>query len=59
MRKFGLGRGLESLIPKRDNKLTPKLQDSVFYIELSKIVPNINQPRKAKSSLKTTQTTQN
>ena len=46
MRKFGLGRGLESLIPKRDNKLTPKLQDSVFYIELSKIVPNINQPRK-------------
>lgn len=42
---FGLGRGLESLIPARTNKVTPKIQDNVFYIEINKIRPNANQPR--------------
>ncbi len=42
---FGLGRGLESLIPKQLNKNTPKIQDNVFYIEISKIKPNSSQPR--------------
>ena len=43
---FGLGRGLESLIPARTNKVTPKVQDNVFYIEINKIRPNANQPRR-------------
>src|SRR3989344_9205039 len=42
---FGLGRGLESLIPAKTNKVTPKVQDNVFYIEVNKIRPNVNQPR--------------
>ncbi|MBI2063358.1 MAG: ParB/RepB/Spo0J family partition protein [Candidatus Yanofskybacteria bacterium] len=42
---FGLGRGLESLIPAKTNKITPKIQDNVFYIEINKIRPNSNQPR--------------
>ncbi len=43
---FGLGRGLESLIPAKTNKVTPKVQDNVFYIEINKIRPNANQPRR-------------
>src|SRR3989344_1449683 len=43
---FGLGRGLESLIPAKTNKVTPKIQDNVFYIEINKIKPNTNQPRR-------------
>lgn len=43
---FGLGRGLESLIPARSTKVLPKIQDNVFYIEINKIKPNANQPRR-------------
>jgi len=44
---FGLGKGLESLIPaKSPVKITPKAQDNVFYVEVNKIRPNPNQPRK-------------
>lgn len=43
---FGLGRGLESLIPTRAKSITPKIQDNVFYIEINKIRPNANQPRR-------------
>ena len=43
---FGLGRGLESLIPAKTSKVTPKIQDNVFYIEINKIRPNANQPRR-------------
>jgi len=43
---FGLGRGLESLIPGKTNKVVPKVHDNVFYIEVNKIRPNANQPRR-------------
>ena len=43
---FGLGRGLESLIPAKSTKVVPKIQDNVFYIEINKIRPNSNQPRR-------------
>ncbi len=44
---FGLGRGLESLIPaSKTSKVTPKIQDNIFYIEVNKIRPNANQPRR-------------
>jgi ParB family chromosome partitioning protein len=43
---FGLGRGLESLIPAKANKVVPKMQDNVFYIEINKIRPNADQPRR-------------
>ena len=43
---FGLGRGLESLIPARSNKSAPQIQDNVFYVEVNKIKPNVNQPRR-------------
>jgi ParB family chromosome partitioning protein len=43
---FGLGRGLESLIPAKTTKVVPKIQDNVFYIEINKIKPNPNQPRR-------------
>jgi ParB family chromosome partitioning protein len=43
---FGLGRGLESLIPAKSNKVVPKTQDNIFYIEINKIRPNANQPRR-------------
>lgn len=48
MKKFlGLGRGLESLIPKQNavHKITPKQVESIFYIEVNKIRPNSSQPR--------------
>jgi ParB family chromosome partitioning protein len=44
---FGLGRGLESLIPaKSATKIVPKVQDNVYYVEINKIRPNPTQPRK-------------
>ena len=43
---FGLGRGLESLIPAKTTKVIPKIQDNVFYIEINKIKPNPGQPRR-------------
>ncbi len=42
---FGLGRGLESLIPAKTSKVVPNIKDNVFYIEINKIKPNPNQPR--------------
>lgn len=43
---FGLGRGLESLIPAKSTKVIPKIKDNVFYVETHKIKPNAKQPRK-------------
>lgn len=44
---LGLGRGLESLIPtQKTTSINPKIQDSVFYIEINKIRPNSSQPRR-------------
>lgn len=43
---FGLGRGLESLIPAKSTKALPKIKDNVFYVEINKIRPNSKQPRK-------------
>ena len=43
---FGLGRGLESLIPAKTTKVVPKVKDNIFYIEINKIRPNPNQPRR-------------
>lgn len=44
---FGLGRGLESLIPAKNAvKISPKIQDNVFYVEVHKVRPNPSQPRK-------------
>src|SRR3989338_1668459 len=46
MKKFGLGRGLESLIPKHTVvKVHPQVQGSVYNIEIHKIKPNSSQPR--------------
>lgn len=44
--KKGLGRGLESLIPKQATKVSPKFTESVFNVEIHKIHPNVNQPRR-------------
>jgi ParB family chromosome partitioning protein len=43
---FGLGRGLESLIPAKTTKVVPKIKENVFFIEIHKIKPNPNQPRR-------------
>jgi ParB family chromosome partitioning protein len=43
---FGLGRGLESLIPAKTTKVVPKVKDNVFYIEVNKIKPGPSQPRR-------------
>lgn len=43
---FGLGRGLESLIPAKTTKVAPKVKDNVFFVEIHKIRPNPNQPRR-------------
>lgn len=44
-KSFGLGRGLESLIP-RSKKIQPESQkENVFYVETNKIRPNPDQPR--------------
>ena len=48
-KNFSLGKGLSSLIPiKSVKKIEPETDktDSVFYIEVNKIKPNPNQPRK-------------
>src|SRR3989344_5777782 len=44
----GLGRGLASLIPSRDSvKVVPKTkEDNVYNVEINKIRPNVNQPRR-------------
>ena len=42
---FGLGKGLNSLIPSRSNK-PGESRESVFYVETHKVKPNPNQPRK-------------
>ncbi len=42
---FGLGKGLNSLIPDAKH-ITPELKkDNVFYVEINKIRPNPQQPR--------------
>ena len=42
---FGLGRGLNSLIPDAKH-ITPEVKrDSVFYVEINKVRPNPQQPR--------------
>lgn len=50
MRKtFSLGKGLQSLIPlknKSSNEFHPETKESVFYVEVNKISPNPDQPRK-------------
>jgi len=45
---FSLGKGLESLIPVKGVNLNvpEQEQDNVFYIEVSKVKPNPDQPRK-------------
>lgn len=42
---FGLGRGLESLIPKSKEMHPESSKESVFYVETNKIRPNPDQPR--------------
>jgi ParB family chromosome partitioning protein len=48
MAKKGLGRGLESLIPKKPKKITTKEKNEMGIVELdiNKIIPNPEQPRK-------------
>ena len=43
---FSLGRGLGSLIPAKSNKTVPRAQDNIYYVEINKIRPNENQPRR-------------
>lgn len=43
---FGLGKGLNSLIPDAKH-ITPEVKkDSVFYVEINKVRPNPQQPRR-------------
>ncbi|MFH1769461.1 MAG: ParB/RepB/Spo0J family partition protein [Parcubacteria group bacterium] len=53
---FGLGKGLESLIPtqSRPPQSVPNKKEDIFYVETGKIQPNSEQPRQAfdKSGLK-------
>lgn len=42
---FGLGRGLESLIPKSKQMHPESPKENVFYVEINKIKPNPDQPR--------------
>jgi len=42
---FGLGRGLESLIPNAKHIQPESQKESVFYVEINKIRPNPDQPR--------------
>ncbi len=47
MMKKGLGRGLQSLIPTSIVKVKPQMKgDNVYYVEVNKIRPNPNQPRR-------------
>ena len=44
---FGLGKGLNSLIPANGVQVKPEIaKENVFYIEVHKIRPNPDQPRK-------------
>jgi ParB family chromosome partitioning protein len=43
--KKGLGRGVDALITKPEDEYTPE-HDSVLQIDINKIEPNINQPRR-------------
>ncbi|MBI2677038.1 MAG: ParB/RepB/Spo0J family partition protein [Candidatus Yanofskybacteria bacterium] len=44
---FGLGKGLNSLIPSGNKNIKPsEARESVFYVETHKIKPNPKQPRK-------------
>jgi ParB family chromosome partitioning protein len=44
---FGLGKGLNSLIPSDPTHLKPAIaKENVFYVEVHKIRPNPDQPRK-------------
>jgi len=42
---FGLGRGLESLIPKSKQMHPESPKENIFYVEVNKIRPNPDQPR--------------
>src|SRR3989344_6747489 len=42
---FGLGRGLESLIPRSKQMHPESLKENIFYVEVNKIRPNPDQPR--------------
>ena len=42
---FGLGRGLESLIPKSKQMHPESPKENIFYVEVNKIKPNPDQPR--------------
>jgi len=42
---FGLGRGLESLIPGAKQMKPESQKENVFYVEVNKIRPNPDQPR--------------
>ncbi|OGN01536.1 MAG: hypothetical protein A2651_03385 [Candidatus Yanofskybacteria bacterium RIFCSPHIGHO2_01_FULL_42_12] len=42
---FGLGKGLNSLIPDAKHIIPEVKKDSVFYVEVNKIRPNPEQPR--------------
>lgn len=42
---FGLGKGLESLIPKSKQMHPEPSKENVFYVEINKIRPNPDQPR--------------
>jgi len=47
MKKASLGKGLQSLVPIKSVKIKPsEKKESVFYIDVKKIRPNPNQPRK-------------
>lgn len=47
MRKmFGLGKGLNSLIPDAKHIIPETKKDSVFYVEINKVRPNPQQPRR-------------
>ncbi|WP_040214758.1 ParB/RepB/Spo0J family partition protein [Clostridium polynesiense] len=45
-KKFGLGRGLESLIPEQDTNSEEQLQGKTKLININDIKPNNQQPRK-------------
>ena len=42
---FGLGKGLESLIPRSKQMQPDPQKENVFYVEINKIRPNPDQPR--------------
>jgi len=43
---FGLGKGLNSLIPSNGSSRNESVKENVFYVEVAKIRPNPDQPRK-------------